>query len=170
MRLTGQKRVPEPPAKITAYKFDDRISFFPIDLLYSFFDSPDKVTITSLANVPLDFEASADGRILSGTFERTGGASVGELIAVSVEEVIGQELDMVGAYELITTYTYGDTLGDVYSESLAVRLEFERDGTFRATSRSSARRTCRRTPSAGCALPMEKPPRRSAPMSSMATL
>jgi hypothetical protein len=93
------------------------------------------VTIESLANVPLDFEATADGRFLSGTFERTGGASIGELIAVSVEGVIGRELDMVGAYELITTYTYGDTLGDVYSDSLAVRLEFERDGTFMATSR-----------------------------------
>jgi len=93
------------------------------------------VTIASLANVPLEFEASADRRFLSGTFERTGGIRVGEFIAVSVEGVIGQELDMVGAYELITTYTYGDTLGDVYSDSLAVRLEFERDGTFRAMSR-----------------------------------
>jgi len=94
------------------------------------------VTISSITDVPLDFEASVNMRSLSGTFERTGGARVGSFIGVSVEGVTGQDRNLIGAYELMTTYTFGDTLGDVYSDSLSVRLEFEPEGTFRAVSRT----------------------------------
>jgi len=93
------------------------------------------VTISSIAEVPLDFEASIDRRSMSGTFDRVGGGRAGEFMAVSVEGVAGLAQDMIGAYELIETSTFGDTLGDVYSDSLSVRLEFERDGSFHAVSR-----------------------------------
>lgn len=90
-------------------------------------------TIPPLTNLPLAFETGFDSRFLAGTFATTGGTDLGPVIGVSVGDMPRTEFDMTGAYELVTASTGGDTLSNV-ADSVAVRLEFERDGTFRAIS------------------------------------
>jgi len=94
-----------------------------------------EVTIPAVSNLPLLFETTFDSRYLAGTFEIPGGEVIGSLIGVSIEGRIGTEFDLVGAYELVTVSTDGDTMATGYSEDLSVRLEFERDGTVRTISR-----------------------------------
>jgi hypothetical protein len=89
-------------------------------------------TIPAVSNLPLFFQTSFDTRFLTGTITRTGGTVLGPLISVSVGDMPRTEFDMVGAYELVTVSTGGDTLAA--GDSVSVRLEFNRDGTFEAIS------------------------------------
>ncbi|MFQ6104017.1 MAG: hypothetical protein ACE5OP_06955 [Candidatus Glassbacteria bacterium] len=126
---TGNLNIPAttPGDTTETYQLED-ISISGNTLTFSVF-------IPHISTVPLKFETTFDLNFLAGTFELTGGLDMGRLVSVNVEGMALTQSDMVGAYELVTSSTNGDTLTTEYIDELSVRLEFERDGTYRAVSR-----------------------------------
>jgi hypothetical protein len=88
-------------------------------------------TIPAVADSQVTFETRFDDRFLAGTMTTIEGTEVGSLFSVSVGDKLRTEFDMVGAYELVDFTTGADTV--TAADSISVRLEFYRDGTFQAT-------------------------------------
>ncbi len=93
------------------------------------------VTIPLFSDQPLDFRTSFNDRFLVGTFTEQTETDSGRLIAVANAGLTQSETDMIGAYELITVSTDGDTILADDENGLSVRLEFHTDGSFDAVSR-----------------------------------
>gem|GEM_PF-5989443 len=81
------------------------------------------------------FRTSFNDRFLVGTFTEQTETDSGRLIAVANAGLTQSETDMIGAYELITVSTDGDTILADDENGLSVRLEFHTDGSFDAVSR-----------------------------------